>query len=154
MAYSVTVSSPMKHAERISRSLGMFIGKLNIDSYNSTLVEITGITKYFVDIGHTGDQAIKYPKGVISCTPTGPSDNGHVFTWDATNGAFKCWKPTSLLMDATIGASKVLQVDSAGGTGTEFHCTSATGSVYATAAEAADNCDVGEIGFVAVGLIR
>ena len=144
MAYESTVTSLMGSAERISRSLGMFVGKANVTSYNSSLVEITGITKYFVDIGHTGDQAVKYAKGVISCTPNGPSDNGHVFTWDSTKGAFKCWKPTTISMDSAI-AGQVLQVDAAGGTGSELHCTSATGSIYATATEAADNCDVGEI---------
>ena len=154
MAYEASVSSPVKGVERISPSLGIYVGKCDVTTYHATLVEITGITKYFVSVAHTGAQPVKYPKGVLSVVPDGPSDNGHVFTWDATNGAFKCWKPTSMLQDSAMGTSKIVQVDAAGGTGTELHCTSATGSVYAVAAEAANDCDCGEVGFIAIGMVR
>lgn len=153
MAYTASVTSPMKHAERISRSLGVFVGKVNVTAYNATLVETTAITKYFVDIGHTGAQPVKYAKGVISCTPCGASDNGHMFEWNSTDGAFKAYKPTTILMDSTI-AGKIVQADAAGGTGTELHCTSATGSIYGVATEAATDCDCGEVTFVAIGMIR
>lgn len=151
-AYTASVTSPMPKAERLSRSLGIFVGKVNVTGYNATLVETTGITKYFVPITNTASGS-SYPKGVLSCTPCGASDNGHIFEWNATSGAFKAYKPTTILMDSTI-AGKVLQCDVAGGTGTELHSTSATGSIYGVATEAATDCDCGEVTFVAIGLIR
>ncbi len=151
--YTASVTSPMKHAERLSRSLGIFVGKVNVTGYNASLVEITGITRYFVDIAHTGAQPVKYAKGVVSCTPCGASDNGHIFEWNSTDGSFKVYKPTTINMDSTI-AGQVVQADAAGGTGFELHCTSATGSIYATATEVATDCDCGEVTFVAIGFVR
>lgn len=153
MAYESSVSSPIKGVERLSPSLGIYVGKCDVTKYNSTLVEITGITKYFTNIAHTGAEPVKYPKGVLSVLPTGPSDNGHVFTWDSTKGAFKCWKPTTILMDSAI-AGQVVQIDAAGGTATEFHVTNAAGHVYGVATEVANECDAGEIGFIAIGMVR
>lgn len=157
MAYTATVTSPMKGAERISRSLGIFMGKCDITDYNSTLVEITGITKYFVDIAHTGTQAVKFPKGVISCAPAGASDNGHLFEWNATSGAFKVYKPSgtpSVAIGTSAGGVAVLY-DSAN---TRFQATTAGGSVLigtaAVASQAADGVDAGEITFIAIGFTR
>lgn len=154
MAYESTVTSVMKEVERVSQSLGMYCGKCNVTNYNSTLIEITGITKYFISVDHTGTEPVKYPKGVFAVTPNGLSDNGHMFEWDATNGAFKVYKPTSILQDSAI-SGQVLMVDAAGGTGTEIHATNAAeNNIYAVAAEVANNCDCGEITFTAIGFVR
>ena len=154
MAYEATVTSLMSKVEKISQSLGVFCGKVDVTTYDSTLVEITGITKYFIDASHTGEPA-KYPHGVLAVVPNGLSDNGHLFEWNATSGAFNVYKPTTLRMDNTIGASSdEMHVDVAGGTASEIHTTSATGNIYAVATEAADNCDAGEVTFTAIGFVR
>lgn len=155
MAYTASVTTMMPKVERISKSLGIFCGKCNVTEYHATLAEITGITKYFISSNHTGTEPVKYPHGVLAVTPNGLSDNGHMFEWNATSGAFKVYKPTALLMNSSIGATSAeVNVDVAGGTGYEFHTTSATGSVYAVGAEVANACDCGEITFTAIGFAR
>lgn len=89
-AYAATVSTPLNRCERISRSLGMFAGKVNVTNYNTTIAEITGITKYFVTGGVSG-----FTQGLIAVVPQGASDNGHIMQWDYNTGAFKCYKPTA-----------------------------------------------------------
>jgi len=154
MAYEVTVTTPMKQCERISRSLGLLAGKCNVTTYNTTLVEITAITKYFVTGNVSG-----FTKGIIAVIPTGVSDNGHTFEWDYTTGAFKCYKPTA----ATTGSLTI--IDSTGGTAVELvggklaataasTTVSLTPMVAAAADEAADDTDCGEVGFIAIGFVR
>ena len=151
MAYVATVSSPMVAAERISRSLGVFAGTVNISSYATTLVIITGITKMF----KTGSQA-GYLKGIISVAPSGISSNKYELAWDYTTGAFKCYKPTSvsLAVDSNVAGGAALLFASGGGAAA-LHATSAVGNItYSTVAtEAAANDDVGTCGFIAVGFV-
>ncbi len=155
MAYTASVTSLMKNVEKISQSLGIYCGKVNVTEYNSTLLEITGITRQFISLSHTGEPA-KYPKGALAVVPNGLSDNGHLFEWDSTKGAFKVYKPTQLAMDSTITGALVVQVDAAGGTGFELHATTALTGVFraGVAAEVANACDCGEINFTAIGFIR
>ncbi len=145
MAYEVTVTTPMKQCERISRSLGLLAGKCNVTTYNQTLAEITAITKYFVTGNVSG-----FTKGIIAVVPTGVSDNGHTFEWDYTTGAFKCYKPTNISVDSTLGGQTLLWTSG----DTALHATSAVGSLVAEAAEAANDTDCGEVGFIAIGFVR
>lgn len=151
MAYSATVSTPLSKCERISRSLGVLAGKVNVASYNTTLIEITAITKYFVTGGVSG-----FTQGIIAVLPTGISDNGHDFVWDYATGAFKCYTPTAatIAVDSNVGAGAALLFASGGGTAA-LHATSAVGNfTYSGAAsEASNDDDVGEIGFIAIGFI-
>lgn len=157
MAYTASVTSLLNKVERISKSLGVYCGKVNVTEYHATLLEITGITKFFKAVTHTGAEPVKYPHGVLAVTPNGLSDNGHMFEWNATSGAFKVYKPTAMLMNSVIGAtSAVVQADVAGGTGVQFHATTCvTGAVIAAVgAEVANACDCGEVNFTAIGFAR
>jgi len=164
MAYTVTVTSPMKHAERISRSLGVYAGKCDISAYaTADLAEITAITKYFVDVAHTGAVNAKVAKGVLSCVANGPSDNGHIFEWNATGGYFECFKPSGVpvasggitINAGTTGTSVFFDpanskfYSTTGGTVTEFVGTTCAAVVATQMAG-----DAGEITFTAIGFIR
>jgi hypothetical protein len=160
MAFSATVISPMKNPERISRSLGIFAGKVNIDSYATTLVTLTGITKFFKPTSNATTGGFGH--GIISVQIEGPSSNGYLVRWDYTTGAFKCYYPLkstsiTLPVDSNVGAGAALLFASGGGAGA-LHATSAVGNItYAQAAGAAlelvANVDVGTFGFVAIGFV-
>ena len=161
MAFSVTVKSPMKNAERISRSLGVYAGQVTISSYATTLIECTAITKFFKDISSTNATAALFPHGVVSCECDAISESGFAFRWDATTGAFECYYPTvatSITLPVDSGAPGVaLTFDSAGGAGA-LHATSAVGNITfafadAVGSEAGANDAVGTVNFVAIGLV-
>ncbi len=165
MAFSATVISPMKQPERISRSLGIFAGKVSISSYATTLVTLTGITKFFKPTGNgtTGG----FVHGICSVQIDGPSSSGQVIKWDYTTGAFQCFQPTNVIantqttvVDSNVGAGAVLLFASGGGAGA-LHATSAVGNLlYVVAAvatggvECAADINIGTFGFVAIGFIK
>jgi hypothetical protein len=159
MAFSATVISPMNGAERISRSIGMYAGKVSISSYATTLVVLTGVTKYFRPTGNGSTGGFAH--GIMSVQIDGPSSAGYLVNWDYTTGAFKCFYPmksTSIAIpvDSALAGSALL-FDSGGGAAA-LHATSAVGNItYAQAAGAALECvanvAVGTFGFVAIGLI-
>jgi hypothetical protein len=146
MAYTATVTSPMDTPERISRSLGLYAGTVTIDSYNTTLVEITGITRYF-----------KTGTGTILCvTPSGPTDSGYNLTWNFASNAFKAVLSSTVAIpvDSAVGGSALL-FDSGGGAGA-LHATSAVGSIVLAGAvfeEAANDDDIGSVSFIAIGFV-
>lgn len=156
MAYTATVTSKMKKPERISRSLGVFAGTVNISSYNTTLVAITGITKYF----RTGTGTI------VSVIANGPTDSGFNLAWNYASKSFKAYYPTNvasfsvaLPVDSNVGAGAALLFVSGGGAAA-LHATSAVGTITQAFAaverinsEANDDDDVGVVTFLAVGFI-
>jgi hypothetical protein len=166
MPFSITVTSPMKGAERISRSLGLYAGKVSITSYAQTLVECTAITKYFVPTSSAAFQ-----KGIVSVQIDGPSSGGYIVSWDATTGGFRCYAPFggttpsgTIYMTASAGMSAggiPVLWNTAGGTGglgstatagtTPFTC-SALGQQVSSQASA--NMLIGTFGFVAVGFVK
>ena len=167
MAYTATVTSPMSKAERISRSLGIFCGKCDITTYAvADVAEITGITKFFVDVGHTGAVNAKFAKGVVSCMPSGPSDNGVIFEWNSTGGYFECFNPSGVpvasgaatIAVGTSGGGGAILWDSAnhrfqdttGGTITVGWVGTTSSAVACTQMAG----DAGEITFTAIGFIR
>lgn len=161
MAFGITVTSPLSGAERISRSMGVYSGKVSITSYSQTLVKCTGITKYFKPSGVSG-----FTHGICSVQIDGPSSGGQIVKWDYTTGAFKCYQPTNVIasthtiaVDSNVGAGAALLFASGGGAGA-LHATSAVGDlIYAASAvatggvECAANIDVGTFGFIAIGFI-
>jgi hypothetical protein len=149
MAFSATVISPMPRAERISRSLGMFAGKVVIDSYATTLVELTGITKYFKPTSNATSGGFK--DGIISVQVDGPSSGGFIASWDYGTGAFKCYCPTSLVFSGS-GTGAAITWDSALAR-VGLQAASAPGTHLAVAGEAIANDAIGTFGFVAIGLI-
>lgn len=152
MAFSVTVQSPMNKAERVSRSLGVFAGKVTISSYNTTLVECTAITKYFVDVGNTETSAALFPKGIVSMVVDPISESGFAWRWDATTGAFQCYYPTSIVFSGSATGGNVTWDSALAGVG--MQAASVPGTFYSIGREAADNDAVGAVNFVAIGFIR
>ena len=157
--------SPMKGAERISRSMGVYAGKVTITSYDTTLVECTAITRYFVPTGNATTGGFAH--GICSVQIDGPSSGGYIVNWDYTTGAFKCFNPTAvasntgatIAVDSTVSGAALLFA-SGGGAGA-LHATSAVGNMVAAiaaqtgvASQAAANSLIGTFGFVAVGFVR
>lgn len=151
MAFSVTVKSPLKKTERISRSLGVYAGQITIASYATTLIECTQITKYFKPIGNTEATAALFPHGILSCAADGISESGYAFHWDATTGAFRCFVPTAIVMSGSATGGNVAWDSALGGVG--MQCASAPGTYYSVGKEAIANDAPGTINFIAIGLI-
>jgi hypothetical protein len=160
MAFSATVISPMNGAERVSRSLGVYAGKVSISSYATTLVTLTGITKYFLPTGNGATGGFDH--GIMSVQVDGPSSGGYLAKWDYTTGAFKCYYPTvgttvSLAVNSNVAGGAALLFDSGGGAAA-LHATSAVGNityamVSAPGSECIANVAVGTFGFIAIGLV-
>lgn len=75
--YASTVTVDHPRAERISRNLGMIIGKCDITTYSTTGAEITAITKYF--------------KTIKRVTSDGVTDNAYAVRWNTTDKCFHCF---------------------------------------------------------------
>ena len=154
MAYTATVLSAMRNVERVSRSLGVFCGQVNIASYNATLVSITAITKYFIP---TTAVTGSFGKGIVAMVADGISSNGYGVKWDAVTGAFRAYYPTSVALpvDSNVASGAALLFGSGGGAAA-LHATSAVGSITLSAVgvEAAANDNVGSFNFVAIGFIH
>ena len=167
MAFSIAVDSPMKGAERISRSLGVYAGKVTITSYSQTLVECTAITKFFVPTGNATTGG--YKDGVISVQIDGPSSGGYIVRWDHTTGAFYCFAPfpgttpsgtITLAASATMSAAGVpvlwnQTTGILGNTGTAGTTPFTCGALGQQAgAQASANALIGTFSFVAVGFVH
>ena len=90
-AYAATVAISNAQPERTGRRFGQIMGTVNVTNYNSTLVELTDITKNFIDSGAVD----------IVVLSDGVSDSGFQFSWDSTSKSFKAWY--SDLSEATDG---------------------------------------------------
>ena len=144
MAFSQTVVSPMKQAERISRSMGMFAGKITVSSYATTLVECTAITKYFKTGGQSG-----FLQGIVSVVPSAISESGFAFKWDYTTGAFQCFAPTQMVVSGSATGNAVT-VSIALKT---LQAASTVGAFGVAGIEAVANDAPGTVSFVAIGFI-
>ncbi len=80
MAYVATVTLNPPTCERISKNYGIVQGIVDISTYNTTLVEITDITKHF--------------KTILSVVAA-IGDSGWMLEWIAVSGAFKAWEPAN-----------------------------------------------------------
>jgi len=153
-AYASTVTLDTPKAQRVSRDYGMIIGKCDITNYNTTGAEITDITKFFKD------DTIS-----IRVINDGLSDNGYLVRWNTTDKCFHAFYAadththTITLSGTHAGNAVELSANAndaalgeAGGTG----YTGITGIQANTAgagAEVASDVDVGEVNFVAYGLM-
>ncbi len=79
-AYAAAVTSVMKRAVKLDAIEGiyMYAGQCDVTNYNTSLVEITGITGKFGSI--------------IAVIAQGSSDTGWVPQWVTASGAFKMWE--------------------------------------------------------------
>ena len=156
-AYAATVTTPMNGPERISRSLGVLAGKVSISNYNAILAEITGITRYFKTGGIAG-----FTSGIISVACEGFTSNGYLARWNPTDKAFDCFyakniAAVSIPVDSNVASGAALLFGSGGGAAA-LHATSAVGNITMTvsagvAVEVADDVDIGDVTFLAVGFI-
>jgi hypothetical protein len=149
MAFSATVISPMKQAERVSRSFGIYAGKVSIASYATTLVKCSDITKFFKPSGNgtTGG----FTHGIVTVQIDGPSSNGFLVKWDYTTGAFQCFLPTALSFSGSATGGAVTWASALGRVG--MAAASVPGTHLDVAREAVSNDAVGTFGFVAIGMI-
>lgn len=152
-AYASTVTLDRSRMERISRNYGFVIGKCDITNYNTTGAEITDITKFFNDT--------TTPIRVIN---DGMSDNGYIVRWNTTDKCFHAFYPVSAhshslkfksgtpTADVEFDGTDI--VSTGGGSVAEDVTTSGVQDTTAQpGAEVANDVDVGEVNFVAFGLI-
>ncbi len=79
MAYTATVTVDFPQPKQLPRfGEGVISGTVTISEYNSTLAEITGITKYF--------------KRIHGVAPMGVTTSGYPLNWDNSEKAFKAFK--------------------------------------------------------------
>jgi hypothetical protein len=104
-ASSVTIYTPK--AERVSRSMGMILGQIDITNYNSTTTEETSITKYFVNSAVTG-----LAKGIVGFTVSA-TENGYIFTFDKNTGKFKVYTTAATAVTNVSIADTAVTVASA-----------------------------------------
>lgn len=139
-AASITLDSP--RPGRLGNSpFGVLSGTCSLTNYNSTLAEITTITKAFL----TG--------GKLRVVADGLSSNGYVVKWDTTGKAFKAYRSATPLMTTASGT-----VDHAVGatasSGTMISDAIYTGVVVGPAAalaESANDINIGTFNFIIVG---
>jgi hypothetical protein len=170
MAYTATVVSPMKRAERICRSMGIYSGKVAVSEYNQTLAEITAITKYFKPTSNATTGGFR--DGIVTVQFEGPSSLGYLAQWDYTTGSVKCFyadkstSPTAsglitLLASATMSAANnpvlwnngTAALGSTGTAGTTPVTVTVSAVTAAAASECANAVNAGTFGFIAIGFI-
>ncbi len=150
MAYTATVTVDVYKAERISRNLGIVVGKCDITNYSQTGTELTDITKYFKSA----------PRVIVDST----SDNGYLVRWNTTDKCFHAFYPVSAhshsfkmksgtpTADVEYDGSDL--VTTGGGTIAEDTTTSGVQDCTSQpAVEVDDDVDVGEFNFIAIGVI-
>lgn len=76
--YAATVTSKMRRAVKVDQvtGIGMFTGRCDLTNYNTTLAEITAISKKFKDV-----------LTVIA----GTAEGGNWIEWDHTSNSFKAY---------------------------------------------------------------
>lgn len=152
--YASTTTLDIPRVERLFRNLAVVPGKCDITNYNQVGAEITALTKKF--------------KNIIRVICDGFSDNGFLVRWDVTDKCFHAFYPTAAaealfnVKDndnaGTVGVPLYFDEDgtlsdrvqfvsptNVDGTDTNIDITAAAGG------EVADDVDVGEISFLAIG---
>lgn len=151
-AYAATVVEDLQRVERISRTVGIMVGTCNLTNYNTTLAEITDITRWFLAVNR-----------IFAVLTDAVSDEGYCFRWNRTTGAFECFVPVHGHDFKFKSASITADVEWDGtdiattGGGTRTPNTSsgvqAAKAFDAAVVEAADDVDAGLVNFVAYGLV-
>jgi len=143
--YASTVTIPHNtHIPLRTGRDGIVVGKIDVTNYNSTLVEITDVSKRFS--GGT-------PTVIIS----GISDNGYLGRWDASSKSIKCYYLTDAHTHAvavTAGTAGDAVTNNAGvleSTGGQDLATNAATKSAGT--EVANDVDCGVFEFIAYGTV-
>lgn len=147
--YNAVVTSPLGSAERVSKNMAIFAGRINLTNYNSSLVEITAITKFF----KTGGVAT-FTSGIMTVVCDEVTDQGYSVRWNPTSKAFQAFSAApTISVDSNVAGGSALLFASGGGA-TALHATSAVGTIALASlltVEVANDVNVGNFGFVAVG---
>lgn len=77
-AYAATVTLDFPNPKGLTPFLDIVTGTIDVTNYNTTLAEITGITKLF--------------RTVFAVVVDGPTDAGYILEWNNTSSAFKAWQ--------------------------------------------------------------
>lgn len=141
--YAATVTLDFPRAGRLGSSpFGVLTGVCNLTNYNSTLAELTTITKAF------------RPDGVLRVVADGLSSNGYAIKWDTAGKAFKAYRTATPLMTTASGNPDTHALGVTGAAGTPVSDTIYTGIVVGPAAplvEAGDDTNIGTFNFHVVG---
>lgn len=151
MAYTAAVTLDTPKSERISRTLGIITGKCDITKDHATPAEITDITGHFLALHAVIVDAL--------------SDNGHIVRWNRTDKCFHGRAPVgahvhTINLSATHAGGAIELVaeadDSAlGGVGgARTGITGIQNNAIHVADAVADDTDIGEVNFVAIGVHR
>jgi len=137
---ALTVSLHVPQVERISRNLGILVGKVSFDSSYPTGGEsCSGISRYF--------------KSILNITFTGK--DGYIFEYDKTNDKVKVMYPQGGESTAQTDGSAV--IDSGATSVTSTAANGAIVTVYAgkarEVANATDLSTLTDVEFTAVGLV-
>lgn len=141
-AETTTVDTP--DAERATRNLAILTGQTDLTNYNQTGAEITDLTKHF--------------KSVLRVICDGLSANGYIIRWDTTDKCFHAFYPTHLVVtddDTPDGEGVAMYFDDDGTLGERVLAANAgdADSYEANPAlEVANDVDVGEINWIAMGI--
>ncbi|MAH50913.1 hypothetical protein CMI37_34170 [Candidatus Pacearchaeota archaeon] len=162
-AYAETVTLDHRKAIKLGGSLAVLTGRCNITNYNTTVAEITDITGHFQN------------DPIVICS--GVSESGYLVHWDRTNKGFKAFYPTIaaaahdhdfVVGSGTIGSNMEIGLDVdtdsgkvEGGTGITAERTLSANTPVATdgaitaaaGTEVANDVDIGEVQFIAVGIV-
>jgi len=152
--YAATVTSELRKPITIGNSMVLYYGTVNVTNYNTTLAEITDITKMF-----RNDAPVVALGGI--------TDNGFLVAWVAASKAIKAWYPLPAhthVLGLTKGAVAAnteigLSSDATGAT-LNNNTIAATlaltepiaNSTAAAGSQVASNVDVGAVSFFAFGL--
>ena len=135
-AYASTVTLDLDRAYKLHKGIGVISGICDITNYNQIGAEITDITNYF--------------SSILRVIADGIRDNGYIIRWNTTDSCFHAFYSFyDTAGSETAGANITLCKTSTGGP-TEV---AGTGTAYGQAAtEVADDVDVGEVNFIAIGI--
>lgn len=161
-AYAATVTLDHRRPYKIGNDLRLIRGTVDITNYNTTLAEITDITKKFVNSD-------------VNVILGGLTDNGYLVAWVVASKSIKAWYPSvarthnhdlSVIGGGTIVTNGAFGIDSSDAfvkveagndtiakadVGTKGGVVSET-LAAAAGSEVATDVDVGAVQFVAVGL--
>lgn len=146
-AYAATITLDSPRPGRLGNSpFGVLSGTCNLSNYNSTLAEITTITKAFL------------AGGKLRVVADGLSSNGYAVKWDTTGKAFKAYRTAagaaSLAAASSNPATHPLGVSGAGGNIVSDTTYSNIGGITtpaASLAEVANDVNIGTFNFIIVG---
>jgi hypothetical protein len=93
--YAATITLDVASAKKITTApaMGMITGNVNVTNYHSTGIEITDLTRYFVD------------SRIFAVLACGVTDAGYLLSWNSTDQCFDAWATAATTSVATAQAA-------------------------------------------------